>query len=74
MRDTGFTNGWFEKNDGKTFHCQIFPEIDLTTIKKELADPSGKRAFHPFRKTFNLEGRIVYLPASKNHYNQGENG
>jgi len=58
MRDTGFTDGWFEKNDNKTFHCRIFPEIDLTTIKKELVDPSGKRAFHPFRKTFSLEGRI----------------
>lgn len=58
MRDTGFINGWLEKNDGKTFHCRLFPEIDLATIKKELADPSGKRAFHPFRKTFTLEGRI----------------
>ena len=71
MRDTGFTNGWFEKNDGKTFHFQIFPEIDLATIKKELADPSGKRAFHPFRKTFNLEGRISLFTRIKESLQSG---
>jgi len=55
LYDTGFYRRWFDKKEKQFFHCGSSQEIYLSTIKKELAKPSGRRAFHPFRKVFNLK-------------------
>lgn len=57
MYDTHFCNDWFLRDTRQTFHCQTqtYPAISLSTIKGELATPSGKRVFHPFRKIVILD-------------------
>jgi hypothetical protein len=51
MYDTHFCDDWFARVARQTFHCQtqIYPAISLSTIRRELAESSGKRVFHPFR-------------------------
>lgn len=51
MHDTRFCKNWSDESDRKAFHCQLFPEVGEKTLKTELADPSGRRVFHPFRRT-----------------------
>lgn len=53
--DTGFSNGWFSADELQFFHCQLFPEVKPSTVYQQLADPAGRRAFHPFRRTLFLD-------------------
>lgn len=57
MYDTHFCNDWFTHGTQQTFHCQTqtYPAVSPSTIKRELAKPSGKRVFHPFRKIVILD-------------------
>jgi hypothetical protein len=57
LHDTRFCTDWFTRSAGQTFHCQtrVFPEVDLPTIKRELAKPAGARVFHPFRRMVIFE-------------------
>ena len=56
MYDARFCNKWPHRNKTETFHCQLFPEIHIKTIIKELENPSGRRVFHPFRRTLAING------------------
>ncbi len=47
--DTNFYQGWFDGQDEIFFNCTN-KEIELETIKRELGNPLGRRAFHPFRQ------------------------
>lgn len=57
LHDTRFCTDWFSRHAGQTFHCQtqVFPEVKLSTIIKELAKPTGARVFHPFRRMVILQ-------------------
>jgi hypothetical protein len=51
MYNVRFCEKWPDLDNQKTFHCQLFPEISEETIIQELDDPTGKRVFHPHRRT-----------------------
>lgn len=51
--DTGFVRKWFDAEDRMYFNCRN-EDIQLETIQKELANPHGRRVFHPVRCTVNL--------------------
>jgi len=53
IKDTGFYRKWYDKDEEKYFNC-MDREISIATMKKELKKKNGRRAFHPFRKIFNL--------------------
>lgn len=55
LYDTGFYGKtWFDEETEKSFNC-MDNEIDVEIIKKELDKKDGIRAFHPFRKIFDLK-------------------
>ena len=54
LYDTGFYRKWFNDNEKKFFNC-MDKEIEMSKIKKELSKPLGRRAFHPFRKIFDIK-------------------
>jgi len=60
--DTHFCNNWFMEQDHQIFHCQTqsYPEVRLSTVRRELAKPSGSRVFHPFR-TIMILNRMDYI-------------
>lgn len=58
MYNVRFCEKWPDKNNPGTFHCQLFPEIPTRTIIKELEDSSGKRVFHPYRRTLAINDEV----------------
>lgn len=56
MHDMGFCGHWFDNNDCLTFHCRLHPEISPRVIERELVGPSGKKVFHPCRRTLAVPG------------------
>jgi|GEM_PF-613294 len=53
--NTNFSKGWFNKDNERFFNCNR-KFIKLEFIKKEISNPSGRRAFHPYK------GIIVLSP------------
>jgi hypothetical protein len=51
LYDTRFIENWTMQSTLSTFHCNLLPEVTAAAILKELADPSGKRVFHPFKRS-----------------------
>lgn len=51
LYDTGFYRGWFDAQEESYFNCTN-KEIEPGVIRAELADPAGRRAFHPFRQVY----------------------
>ena len=49
--NTNICKQWFDESEKQFFNCDN-KEISLSTITKELAKQSGRRAFHPIRKMF----------------------
>lgn len=49
LYDTCLCKKWFDESEKEFFNCDS-KEINSSTITKELAKSSGRRAFHPFRK------------------------
>lgn len=47
--DTGFYRRWFDPDEERFFNAND-EEIDEAVISRELADPDGRRVFHPFRR------------------------
>src|SRR5450759_351978 len=45
LYDTGLKKEWFDKKEEEFFNCYKF-YISSSSITKELARPSGRRAFH----------------------------
>ena len=60
--DTGFLQNWSNNAKDEVFHCQLHPEVSFSIVDKELANPQGRRVFHPFRRTLILgrDGRNKY--------------
>ena len=48
LYDTGFLKDWIDPREKKYFNCGNL-DIATETIVAELANPNGRRAFHPFR-------------------------
>jgi len=48
MTDTGLRSPWRGEREHPLFHFRA-PEVELATIRAELAKPNGWRAFHPVR-------------------------
>lgn len=51
LYDTNFYKGWFDAQEEIFFNSKN-KEIGLELMQKELENPAGKRAFHPFRKAY----------------------
>jgi hypothetical protein len=49
LYDTGLSYRWFSENEYKFFNAQK-NEISMSVITKELANPFGRRVFHPIEK------------------------
>jgi hypothetical protein len=62
LYDTNFYQGWFDAQDEIFFNCTN-REIGLETIRKELGNPVGRRAFHPFRQVLS-ESPAEFVSAS----------
>jgi hypothetical protein len=62
LYDTNFYQGWFDAQEEIFFNCKN-KEIALELMRNELANPTGKRAFHPFRKAFS-EAQVESVGAS----------
>jgi len=54
LADTRLRGPWRGERDHDLFHLRA-DEIELTTIRSELAKPDGARAFHPVRRKLNRE-------------------
>ena len=61
--DTGFYPRWFDTLEERFFNAAS-DDIDERLIRLELARPRGRRAFHPFRREFALNGTTA-PPARK---------
>jgi hypothetical protein len=61
VADTGFYPRWFDRDEERYFNANG-EEIDESTIRRELSRPGGRRAFHPFRRVFELPGDQTQLP------------
>jgi Glycosyl transferase family 2 len=61
--DTGFYPRWFDTLEERFFNAAS-DDIDERLIRLELARPRGRRAFHPFRREFALNGTTA-APARK---------
>jgi hypothetical protein len=51
LYDTGFYQGWFDARAEAFFNCTN-QEVGLEVIRSELANPGGRRAFHPCRAVY----------------------
>ena len=62
LYDTGFCEKWFDQNEMRIFNCEG-QEVKTSTIRMELARPSGRRVFHPYRMVFTPEKpRLAPVP------------
>ena len=53
LQDNGFYKKWFSKKEKKFFNANE-ADIKLKTIRRQLKKNNGRRAFHPFRKHFDV--------------------
>ena len=62
LYDTGLCKKWFDKEEAKFFNCAKI-EIKLSVINRQVNNPSGRRAFHPFSKLiiFNPMDSVINL-------------
>lgn len=51
--DTGFYRAWFDAHERRYFNCRN-ENIQLKTVQEELANPHGRRVFHPVRFAVDL--------------------
>ena len=51
LHDTGICRAWMSPAEHKFFNCDG-AEVRLDTVLRELRDPHGRRAFHPYRRAF----------------------
>lgn len=59
-RDTGFHPRWFDPEIHRTFNCDNL-EISAETIRGELLEEEGRRAFHPVRRPSTLERALEWI-------------
>jgi len=57
LRNSRFFKKWFSKKEFKYFNCNGF-DVHAKIILKELNKSKGRRVFHPYRKTYNIQNEL----------------